>query len=308
MKIDRLMNIIVVLLNQKKITAKELAEKFEVSVRTIYRDIDTIDMAGIPIISYPGVNGGFGIMENYKLNNQLLTINNLCSILTTLNGINHSLEDKDIDASIEKFRSLIPNDQKNYLELQMDQLVIDMPSWAKSKKEKERIKIIREAINLSKLITISYHNYNNEFSRRTIEPISIIFKGYTWHLFAYCLNKDDYRLFRITRIKDLVLNEDTFERRKMTYREYDESKVQVKTNHVTLKFSPHVRSRVEDIFNDDDLQILNTNEIVVTSEFPESEWFYSLILSFGEHVEVLGPQLIRETIANRIKQQYEKYL
>ncbi len=87
MRIDRMMTIIVILLNRKRVTAKELAKKFEVSVRTIYRDIDAIDMAGIPIISYAGNNGGFGIMENYKLDNQLLTLNNLCSLLTALKGL-----------------------------------------------------------------------------------------------------------------------------------------------------------------------------------------------------------------------------
>ena len=93
MKIDRMMTIIVILLNRNRVTAKELAEKFEVSVRTIYRDIDAIDMAGIPIISYSGNNGGFGIMDNYKLNHQLLTPNNLCSLLSTLQGFNETFED-----------------------------------------------------------------------------------------------------------------------------------------------------------------------------------------------------------------------
>ncbi len=117
MKIDRMMTIIVMLLNRKRVTAKELADKFEVSVRTIYRDIDAIDMAGVPIISYSGNNGGFGIMENYKLDHQLLTPNNLCSLLTALQGINYTFEDIELESSIEKLRTLIPKDETHHLDL-----------------------------------------------------------------------------------------------------------------------------------------------------------------------------------------------
>ncbi len=186
MKIDRMMTIIVMLLNRKRVTAKELADKFEVSVRTIYRDIDAIDMAGVPIISHSGNNGGFGILENYKLDHQLLTPNNLCSLLTALQGINYTFEDIELESSIEKLRTLIPKDETHHLDLNMEQIIISMPSWANTSKEKTHIKKIRNAISLSHVITIEYRNYMNEISTRQIEPMSIVFKGYTWHLFAYC--------------------------------------------------------------------------------------------------------------------------
>lgn len=307
MKIDRLMTIIVILLNRKKVTAKELAEKFEVSVRTIYRDIDTIDMAGIPIISYPGNNGGFGIMDNYKLDNQLLTLNNLCSLLTALNGINNSLEDIELESSIEKFRNLIPQDKTSDLDLHMDQFIISMPPWANTPKEKGLVKNIRNAIALSQVITITYRNYTNEVSIRKIEPMSVIFKGYTWHLFAYCHLKNDYRVFRISRILDIEINNETFERRNKSYHELEEYGDQSALTSVTLKFSPTVRARVEDIFTRENIQDLNTGEMIVTAQFPDMEWCSSLILSFGEHVEVLGPKHIRATIASRAESMFKNY-
>lgn len=307
MRIDRMMTIIVILLNRKRVTAKELAEKFEVSVRTIYRDIDAIDMAGIPIISYAGNNGGFGIMDNYKLDNQLLTLNNLCSLLTALKGINYSLEDMELESSIEKFRNLIPQDQTDYVDLHMDQLVISMPPWANTPKEKKCVAVIRDAITQSQVVTISYRNYQNELSTRTIEPMSIIFKGYTWHLFAYCRLKKDYRIFKISRIIDIQVNEESFSRKSMSYYDLEVLEGSGDFVNLTLKFSPGVRARVEDIFSRDNIQVLNTGELMVTAQFPNKEWCFSLVLSFGSDVEVLGPENIRRSITKRIESMYRKY-
>lgn len=307
MKIDRMMTIIVMLLNRKKVTAKELADKFEVSVRTIYRDIDTIDMAGIPIISYPGTNGGFCIMDNYKLNNQLLTPSNLCSLLTTLKGINNSLEDIELESSIEKFRSLIPQDKSEVLDMQMDQLIISMPPWANTTKEKLRVTEIRSAMAKSQILKIDYRNYKNELSQRRIEPMSIIFKGYTWHLFAYCLLKNEYRVFKISRIKNIETEAQLFQRRAVSYHDMDQNRDQTSTTHVTLKFSASVRARVEDIFTPDKIQVLSNGDMVVTAQFPDNDWWFSLVLSFGEHAEILGPEHMRQTMITRIGSMDKKY-
>ncbi|MDX8363230.1 YafY family protein [Cytobacillus sp. IB215316] len=308
MKIDRMLTIIVILLNRSRISAKELAEKFEVSVRTIYRDIESINMAGIPIISYSGNNGGFGIKENYKLNHQLLTLNNLCSILSALKGVNSTFEDVELESSIEKLRNIIPQDKIHHLDLHMEQFIIGMQPWAYTSKQKELVKNIRNAITQTQLITIIYRNYTNETSTRQIEPMSLIFKGYTWYLFGYCHLKTNFRVFRISRIIDLQVEDVLFKRREKSYQEIEEaSKKQVSLTSITLKFVPQVRSRVEDIFDKENIEILNTGELIVTAHFPEKEWYYGLIFSFGEHVEVLGPERVRQAVASRIKSMLEKY-
>lgn len=308
MKIDRMLTIIVMLLNRSRISAKELAEKFEVSVRTIYRDIDSINMAGIPIISYSGNNGGFGIMENYKLNHQLLTLNSLCSILSALKGINATLKDVEIESSIEKLRNLIPQDKEHHLDLHMEQIIIGMQPWAYNTKQKELVKTIRQAIGQSQLITMTYRNYTNDTSTRQIEPMSLVFKGYTWYLFAYCRLKADFRVFRISRILDVQVEDATFERREKSYQEMEEASLeQVSFTSMTLKFTPQVRARVEDIFDRETIEVLNTGELIVTTQFPEKEWYVSLILSFGEHVEVLGPEGVRQTIAAKVKSMHQTY-
>ena len=308
MRIDRMMSIILILLNQERVTAKELSEKFEVSIRTIYRDIEAIDLAGIPIISYPGNTGGFSIMDNYKLNNQLLTLNNLCSLITTLKGINYSLEDNEIDSSIEKLRNLVPQDKVNHLELQMDQIIVNMPSWANTTRERSLIKDIRKSIEQSYLITIEYRNRSNEITLREIEPISIVFKGFTWHLFAYCHLKKDYRVFRISRIINIKKEDEIFHRRGVTYLEYEElARKKDEYVPITLKFDSHVRALVEDIFVSDNIVTLSTGEMIVTAHFPDQDWFMSLIMSFGHQVEVLEPKSIRDIISKNVKLMYDKY-
>lgn len=303
-----MLTIIVMLLNRNRISATELAEKFEISVRTVYRDIDAINMAGIPIISYPGNNGGFGIVDNYKLSHQLLTLNNLCSILSALKNMNSTIENSELDASIEKLRNLIPEDKTNHFDQHMEQVIIDMMPWANSSKQKDLVKIIQNAIAQSKIISITYRNFSNEKSTRQLEPMSVIFKNYAWYLFAYCQLKMEFRLFKISRMIDLKVDETRFTRREKSYREIEqESKKDVSLVSLTLKFTSQVRVRVEDVFDRENIEYLDTGEMIVTAQFPEMEWNFGLIFSFGEHVEVLGPERVRLAIAAKIKSMNDKY-
>ena len=210
------------------------------------------NMAGIPIISYPGNNGGFGIMENYKLDHQVLTLNNMLSMLSALKGLNSTLEDVELASSIEKLRNLIPQDKTHHLDLHMEQIIIDMLPWAYTSKQKQRVKIIQNAITQSQLITISYRSYANETTARQIEPISLVFKSYTWYLFAYCRLRTDFRVFRISRIIDLQVEDRTIRAvGKKSYHEVEagvhETQVSSANGHIKI-YAPEVRARVEDIF------------------------------------------------------------
>ena len=308
MKIDRMLTIIVMLLNRDRVSAKDLAEKFEISVRTVYRDIDAINMAGIPIISYPGNNGGFGIMENYKLDHQVLTLNNMCSMLSALKGINSTLEDIELESSIEKLRNLIPQDKTQHVDLHMEQIIINMLPWRHTPKQKQRVKLIQSAITQSQLISITYRNNAGERSSRLVEPMSLIFKGYTWYLFAYCRLKTDFRVFRISRMIDLQVEDELFKRKEKSYHEIEQASMKhISSAIVTLKFSPEVRTRVEDSFDRENIEVLSTGELIVTAHFPDEELYFPMIFSFGEHVEVLGPERIRQTVVSKIKSMQEKY-
>lgn len=308
MKIDRMLAIIVLLLGRDRMSARALADRFEVSTRTIYRDIDSINMAGIPIISYTGSQGGFGIMDNYKLSHQLLTPDNLCSMLSVLKGVNSTLDDAALESSIEKLRSLLPNETTLHLESLSDQLVLDMTPWGYSKAQKQLIKTLRGAISGAHMVQFSYRDYNNQPSIRQVEPMSLVFKGYAWYLFGYCRLREDVRLFKLSRIENLQVQADHFMPRDMCYedmaRDFQASAVPL---DITLKFTAQVRSRVEDIFDPKIIEFLDNGDMLVNAQFGGADWYLPLILSFGEHVTVLSPEGVRQEIAGSIGAMYGLY-
>jgi predicted DNA-binding transcriptional regulator YafY len=307
MRIDRMLAITVILLNRDRISARELAERFEVSVRTVYRDIDAINMAGIPVISYPGNEGGFGIMENYRLDRQLLTLNDMLTILTALKGINTGPIHKEVESAIEKIQNLVPKEKAGQAEQFFNQMVIDSAPYGYNNRYKDRLKNIQRSIVDNRLMRVRYLNSKGESLERVLEPMTLIMKGYTWYLFAFCRNKDDYRVFRVSRIKDMEVLEKPFIRKEASYKAYFTDGDDLPSTPVILKFSPEVRVKVEDYFDEELIETLENGDMIVRVSYPEDEWVYSFILSYGEHVEVLDPPHVKEIIREKAKQMLKLY-
>ena len=312
MRLDRLLAITLMLLNRDRISAGALAEHFEVSVRTIYRDIDAINLAGIPIISYAGHEGGFGIMENYRIDRQLFSLKDMLSMLTALKGLNLTLRDKDLDRTIEKITSLIPREKKEQLARHYEQLVIDIMPWGQGEKQKKKLEQIHAAIKESKLLKFQYRNAKGEQRARIVEPMTLLFKPYAWYLFAYCRSRHDFRLFRLTRINDLTGLHETFTRRPKTYEDtFQKEMGQAKTVDLVLQFKPQARPMVLDYFEEEWISIQKDGSALVRLSLPEGEWVYGMLLSYGENVRVLKPAYVRKIIqerAQKILRYYEKGL
>lgn len=308
MRIDRMLAIVVMLLNRERITARELAEKFEVSIRTIYRDIEAVNQAGVPIVSYPGNDGGFGILENYKIDRQLLTFNDMLAILSALKGVNTTLADREIETAIEKISSLVPKDKTTELELRFEQLVINVSPWGFKDEDQKKLKEIYQAIINSKLLRFKYRNTKGEKIFRVIEPMTLLFKGYAWYLLAYCRLREDFRSFKLSRITELTVLDEEFVRKKHPNRDFDvpgnQNQIPI---HLKLKFSPKVRSYVEEYFEVDNITYQEDGHLIVSVDWPEDEWVYAHILSYGENVEVLEPLTIREKIRTRVAKTYHLY-
>ncbi len=308
MRIDRMLAIVVMLLNRERITARELAEKFEVSIRTVYRDIEAINQAGVPIVSYSGNDGGFGILENFKLDRQLLTFNDMLAILSALKGVNTTLADREIDTAIEKISSLVPKEKINELELRFEQLVIDVSPWGFKEEDQKKLKEIYQAITENLLIRFEYRNLKGEKNLRIIEPMTLLFKGYAWYLLGYCRLRADFRSFKLNRITELIVLDEEFVRKESSYREFPVSGNKNNTSvHLIMKFSPEVRSNVEEYFDGDNIAYQEDGYLIVNVDWTEDEWIYSNILSYGENVEVLEPLHIREIIRARATKLYKLY-
>ncbi len=298
MRIDRMLAITVMLLNRDRISARELAEKFEVSVRTVYRDIDAINMAGIPVISYAGNNGGFGIMPNYRLERQLLTFDSMVSILSALRGVNDTLGDDSLDGAIEKITNLVPRERVADLKSRTDRIVMDIMPWGYTSRQRENIQCLHAAVAGNSLIEFEYWSYRGDGTIRTVEPMTLVFKGYAWYLFGYCLMRNDYRLFKLSRMRNIRVTDRTFVRRERSFRDYEkvvESSPR-KEVELVLRFAASAKSRVEDMFHDDDITVEEDGRLTAAVTFPKDEWIVSFVLSFGATVEVISPANIREKV------------
>ena len=310
MKIDRLLSIVILLLNREKMTAKELSDYFEVSERTIYRDIDSINLAGIPIIAYQGSGGGFAIMENFAIDRQVLTFNDVHSIVSSLKGIYTAFGDRKYADAKEKIENIVSSPQKEELKRLDDQLVIDILPWGFGEDKKDLLQKLHRCINNKSLVSFKYCNAKGEETERTIEPMTLIFKGYSWYLFAFCLLKEDFRYFRVSRIREFKVLCKQFKDRGVRYSDYSEPRyIQDDRKPIEMKLliDKTLRYRVEEAYSPSQIEYKANGSVIVTVVFPEDDWVYGLILSYGEKVEVLSPDYLKVIIKEKAEKIYKKY-
>ena len=301
MKLERLLAITIILLNNDKVQAKDLADRFEVSIRTIYRDLETINMSGIPIISYPGNNGGYGIMDTFKIDKHIFSDSDIESVLSTLKGISNSLDDTQLDSALEKLMNIGLSRNKNISQLN-DKIIVDIFRYGASAKQKEAHKLIYYAINNSRLINFEYINALGEATVRTIEPMTLVFKNFSWYLFAFCKLKDDFRFFKLTRIRNINVSVQSFVRREAKYGDYELS---AERNYqgieLIVKFNARIKHRIEEYFPENISEYLPDGSPIVKLNWKEDDWIYSFILSYGDDAEIISPQHIRENYIKKIK-------
>lgn len=301
MKIDRLIAIIVTLIRKKRISARELAEMFDVSVRTIYRDVDAINQAGIPIITYPGMNGGVGIAEGYKLDRNVLSNNELAAIVTALQGISTTPGNVNNRVLLEKLKSSVPQSHLEAFNLKTQQFFVDLSMWGKNEILEGRIEKLKAAIELSKQVVLDYCTIKGEATTREVEPYTIILKGQKWYLYAYCKKRNGFRLFKLSRIREIRNTGAVFERREINLDELPwntEWNYTGKMAELTLLFDEEVKTAMEEWFGIENVSPCPDGKYLVKSLLPEDNWLYGFILSFGNHVEVIEPEYFREAISN----------
>jgi len=307
MRIDRLLAITVTMLSRDRVNARELAERFEISLRTVYRDLEALSLAGIPVIPYAGHGGGYSLQENYRLDRRLLNLDDLKAILSSLSGISHSLPDGRLNETMEKIASLVPQQHREEL-YNLEQVVIDTLPWSDHSDQQKRIQRIHRAIADSTGIEFVYCNQKGESSHRRIEPMTLFFKGYSWYLFGFCLHKNDYRFFRLSRMKELRFSDSHFSRRPASYKDFlPHFLPSAPLISITLEFAARFRPFVEDIFDSTSLEEMPDGRLRAHLQMPDSEWIYGMILSFGEHVRVVSPERIRDEVVRRAEKIFSLY-
>lgn len=296
MQINRLFEIVYILLERKTITAKELAERFEVSTRTIYRDIEILSQAKIPVYANKGNGGGIGLLEDYVLDKSVLSEEEQNQILFALQSM-EKISNQDEKNILEKMSSIFNKSKTNWID-------VDFSDWGTNGEQDQTFNLIRNAILKHNVIEFVYYNSYGEEKKRQAEPLQIYFKDKSWYLKAYCRLKQDYRLFKISRMKDIKLLNKTFERE---LPQIKENKFDYKTIQLELEISKDMSYRVYDEFKREDIIKNKNGDFIVKVEFPENDWVYGYILSFGENVKVLSPGYVKNIIKEKLQKSLKNY-
>jgi predicted DNA-binding transcriptional regulator YafY len=280
-----------ILLNKEKVTAKELSELFEVSTRTIYRDIESLSMAGVPIYTSKGKGGGIGLLDSFKVDKSLLSEEEQNKVLFGLE-IMKTTKYEDVDSALLKLKTLFNKSNDNWIE-------VDFSYWGSSKDEKNKFEDLKYALTNNKSIILEYTNLYGNKSIRTVNPLKLVFKEKSWYLIGYCLLRKDYRVFKIYRIKNIKVTNYIFQRE-----DYNISNLDLSfktTNTVTLKviISPNLKHRVYEEFNNIKQNKDGSYEVIFQST--EDEGLYNYIISFGADIKILEPVYIKDTLKNKLQ-------
>lgn len=302
LKIGRLISIIMLLLEREKISAPKLAEMFEVTTRTIYRDIETINLAGIPIVTYPGVNGGIAIMEQYKIEKKLFTLSDITALLMGLGSIHSTMSSEKLLHTMAKVKGLVPEEQMRDIELKSSQIAMDHTPWFGNKDLKLNVEEIKIAISENKYISFKYSDRTGEKSQRKIEPYRLVLKESNWYLQGYCASRKDFRIFRLSRISSLELLKETFLPRKFDYESQDFSfRTGRKAITIKLLVDESIRDLMVDFCEAENIKSYGDNKFIVQCPFVEDDFWYSMLLRFGDKCECLEPENVRSEVIRRVE-------
>lgn len=300
MQVNRLFEIIYILLGTEIVTGKALAERFEVSTRTIYRDLDILSGAGIPIYTSKGSKGGIKLLGEFTLDKSVLSKQEQNEILMGLQ-ILQGARCPETKSVMGKLESLFNKEQYDWIQ-------VDFSRWGSEKEEQDKFTSIRRAIMEERLVIFEYVSSYGERTLRKVAPIRLVFKGQSWYLQAYCKLKEDYRTFKIMRIRKLMLTDESFDRNEFQMVDIEaEAKAYPSLIKIKLRFDPQIAFRVYDQFNEEMIIHNEDGSIDVTASYPAGEWIYSYILSFGTLVTVLEPEDVRQKVKQILSETLKKY-
>ena len=301
MKVDRLVSIIMTLLDKKRISAQELANMFEVSLRTIYRDIDAINMAGIPIRSISGVGGGFEIMPEYKIDKKFFSTADLSAILMGLSGLSNVVRGNELVNALAKVKSFIPADKAKDIEMKTKQICIDLSPWLGNKNIQTYLQTIKAALEDYKIISFGYIAHHGNRTVRTVEPYQLVLKSNNWYFYGYCYGRNDYRLFRLSRMSDLQMRQETFVPRNFQKPNMDfEEIIDTMQTEIKIRIHKSVLDRVLEFCTYDHFFPDGDEHYIVNFPFIENEYYYDILLSFGDKCECLEPLHIRAKMKQKL--------
>ncbi len=302
MKLDRLVSILMLLLEKDRVSAQTLAELFEVSPRTIYRDVETISMAGIPVRSTPGVGGGFEIMPAYKLDQKVFTADDLSTLLMGLSSLSGMLQSEALIHALTKVKSIIPADMAKEIEARAAQLGVDPHPWTGGETTRAYLATIQTALREHRLLSFAYIAHHGAQTTRLVEPYQLVCKGGQWYLYGYCRQREDFRLFKLSRITRLETKAEPFKPRapQKPILHFSNMPEAAQTS-VTLRIHRSIMDRVLDHCAYERFAPEDDEHYLVSFPFVESDYALDMLLGFGEKCECLAPPHVRAEMQRKAR-------
>ncbi len=296
MKYQMMLKILFLLLARKKVSAKYIADRYELSLRTVYRYIDELSLSDVPIYNIRGRNGGYAISDSYKIPANFLTEEESEKVIQTLTEINGELGSQVLDTAISKIGSISKQSGED-LHISFGNLVIDGSGWGTGDIYGETIKIIQRAIEDNSLVSISYRDRDGNTTERDIEPHTLILKQGLWYTYAYCKLRNTFRLFKVGRIEKIKLLNENFIKRQMEdiksvlSKFYDNA-----PEDIDLLIDQSIRPDVEEWLGVNKISVSQSGKITATAKLPISDYLTAKILSFGNKIKVLSPEKLKNAV------------
>ncbi|MDD6328759.1 MAG: YafY family protein [Lachnospiraceae bacterium] len=298
--VDRLFQIIYLLMDRPKVTAKELAQRFEVSERTIYRDLDKLTLAGVPVYTNQGKNGGVSLLPDYVLDKSVLTIDEKRKLFEAMQAVSEVTSSKN-KQELAKLSTFFGEQYQDWIE-------IAFSSWGNEEHDARQFDQIKQAILSHRYMEITYYGNRGEAIKRRIKPLKLCFKQQAWYLYAYCCIREDFRFFKLSRIADMRMLEDNFEQIEVGRVLTDAGnayKVQEQSMAVTLEIKPEMAFRAFDELRD--ITVQENGSLRCAVQVTDIQWLISYILSFGAHAKVIEPSDLKQQVMQEIKRMHESY-
>ncbi len=299
MKNSRLFEMLYLLVERRSITARELAERLEVSERTIYRDVDALSAAGIPVFTQKGQGGGIRLMEQFVLDRALLSQEEQDEILFALQAILTTGGSKERE-TLSRLSALFQREGEGWLE-------VDFTDWGSGTVERENFALVKQSILERRPLSFTYYSSAGEKSRRTVEPARLVFKSGCWYLSAYCRDRQNWRIFRLVRMEDLILEDGSCPPRQPPKKLEAPLPGGYRGVDLKLRFAPSAAWRVRDYFHPRQITPEPSGFLLVECAFPEDRWLLSFLMSFGSRLEVLSPAYWRNILREELKKSLAGY-
>lgn len=307
MKNEITISILFDLLSKKTVKAAYLSQKYDVSVRSVYRYIQALEQAGVPLYSARGREGGFSIVDTYRFPSTFMTVKEFEKTIEALTAVESGVPDKTLSCAIDKLKAAVRNEYSGF-DVKAGNLIIDAGPWGDTAGYKDKLKLLQKSIEQTKKLRIRYHDRNGSVTERVIEPHVIVFKQGLWYAFAYCELRKEFRFFKTGRIEKAELTKEPFIRHDISKMDLplDFWHNSVKAEPVELEVDSSVVSDVEEWLGIENVEKTDKGFLAKAS-LPFDDGLVSKLMSFGSGIKVIKPKELKEKIIGNAKNLLKLY-